>query len=320
MDKVTLSKPYLLDSSDLTKEDLYKIFHRADFFMQNFKVGNKFDDLKGFIVALAFFEDSTRTKLSFELAAKSLSAEIFSFQAKSSSLSKGESILDTFKTIEAMGVNIYVVRHGSSGIPLFLQNNTDGSVINAGDGKHEHPTQGLLDAFTIIRKLGRIEGMKICIVGDILHSRVARSNIQILNTLGAEVALCAPGTLLPFYPKEWNVKIIDNLDDAIEWAEVVMALRLQRERMESGLLPTMREFSNYYGINIEHFRRKPDLVLMHPGPVNYGLELDYLVNEYSNVMIQTQVTHGVFVRMALLSLIGKTMNKEKNAFANLFDM
>lgn len=316
-----LSKPYLLQADDLTYDDIYKIFEKARFFMDNYKQGVKFDDLKNSTVALAFFENSTRTRLSFDLAAKRLSASAFSFSAKTSSLSKGESLIDTLRTIEAMNVDMYVVRHGNSGVPIFLQKNTNGIVINAGDGKHEHPTQALLDSFTLFRRLGKLDGTKVCIIGDILHSRVARSNITLLRTLGVDVALCGPGTLMPTHVDGWDVKIIDSVDDAVDWADVLLVLRLQRERMHSGLLPTLREFSDYYGVNYEHFSRKPELLLMHPGPVNYGIELDYRINSYPNVLIQTQVTHGVFIRMALMSLLTKTYeyresidNKQIKAF------
>lgn len=304
-ENLLLSKPYLLNSEDLTAEDVNLIFSKAQFFLDNYKRGEKFPDLKGLTVALAFFENSTRTKLSFELAAKRLSADTLSFSSSTSSLKKGESLIDTLRTIEAMGVQMYVVRHGNSGVPKFLQANTRGVVLNAGDGKHEHPTQALLDAFTLKRHFGKVEGLKVVIAGDILHSRVARSNINVLQTLGAEVALCSPGTLLPRNMNVWNLPIMETIDDAVEWADVLLVLRLQRERMESGILPSIREFSKYYGVSIEQFSRKPELVLMHPGPVNYGVELDYRVSSYPNCLIETQVTHGVFIRMALLSLLSK---------------
>ncbi|MBM2815623.1 MAG: Aspartate carbamoyltransferase [Ignavibacteria bacterium] len=307
-EKIKLSKPYLLSADDLTIDDINNIFVKTHFFMDNHKTGVKYDDLKSTIVSLAFFEDSTRTKLSFELAAKRLSADCFSFQAKTSSLSKGESVLDTLKTIEAMGVGIFIIRHNCSGVPVFLQGNTNGMIINAGDGQHEHPTQALLDAFTLHKHFGDLKGKKVCIIGDILHSRVARSNMTLLNTLGVDVSICSPGTLLPYDMNAWNVGIIDTVDEAVEWADVLLVLRLQRERMESGLLPSIREFSNYYSITIEHLRRKPELMLMHPGPVNYGIELDYSISKLPNVLIETQVTHGVFVRMALLSLLSGYAN------------
>lgn len=304
----TLSTRYLLQVDDLNYDDIYKIFHKAKYFMDNYKPGVKFDDLQGITVALAFFENSTRTKLSFDLAAKRLSANILNFQSSSSSLSKGESLLDTLRTIEAMSVQMYVVRHRFSGTPAFLQANTSGIVINAGDGKHEHPTQALLDSFTLYKHFGKLEGLKVCIVGDVLHSRVARSNISILKILGAKVAVCSPGTLLPKGIDEWGVRIIDNINEGIQWADTLNLLRLQRERMESGILPSIREYSKYYGVTSKHFKIKPGLVLMHPGPVNYGIELEYELSSYPNVLIETQVTHGVFIRMALLSLLSKNLN------------
>ncbi len=300
-----LSKPYLLEASDLTKEDVFRIFAQAQFYMDDYEKGKKYDDLKGLTVALAFFEPSTRTKLSFELAAKRLSADTFSFQASSSSLTKGESLIDTLRTIEAMGVHIYVVRHGNSGAAKFLQENTSGVVVNAGDGKHEHPTQAILDAFTIYRHFSKFEGLRVTIIGDILHSRVARSNIIMLKTLGAEVRLCSPGTLLPRHKNIWEVEYIDNVDDAVEWSDVLLVLRLQHERMKSGIIPSVREFSKYYGVTLEHFSRKPEMILLHPGPVNYGIELEYEVSSYPNCLIETQVTHGVFTRMALLALLAR---------------
>ncbi|MGE5480002.1 MAG: aspartate carbamoyltransferase catalytic subunit [Chloroflexota bacterium] len=300
-----LSKPYLIQADDLTPGDIELIFNKAEFFMENSKRGEKFTDLKGITVALAFFEASTRTKLSFELAAKRLSADTLSFASSTSSLTKGESLIDTLRTIEAMNVQMYVVRHVNSGVPKFLQANTPGVVLNAGDGKHEHPTQALLDAFTLKRHFGKVEGLKVTIVGDILHSRVARSNISVLRTLGAEVALLSPGTLLPRHINIWDTKIHNTVDEAIEWSDVLLVLRLQRERMQSGILPSISEFNKYYGISLERFSRKPEMALMHPGPVNYGIELDYRVSSYPNCLIETQVTHGVFIRMALLSLLSQ---------------
>lgn len=309
MNSKMLSNPYLLSADDLTIEDVNLIFDKARFFVEEFHPGKKFDDLKGITVALAFFENSTRTRLSFELAAKRLSADVFSFATAQSSLAKGESLIDTIRTIEAMSVDIYVVRHMCSGVPKFIQNNTNGIVLNAGDGKHEHPTQALLDAFTIVRYFGKVKDLKVCIVGDVLHSRVARSNISLLNTLGAKVAVLAPGTLFPLYHSNWKVERLDTIEEAIEWSDVLLMLRLQRERMESGLLPTLREYSAYYGVDLKKFSSKPELVLLHPGPVNYGVELDYEISPFPNVLIETQVTHGVFIRMALLSLMAQFINK-----------
>ena len=302
-----LSVPYLLESADLNKNDIEIIFDKADFFMQNYKRGEKFSDLKGITVAMAFFEPSTRTKLSFDIAAKRLSADSISFASSTSSITKGESLIDTLHTIEAMGVQMYVVRHKNSGVPKFLQENTKGVILNAGDGKHAHPTQALLDSFTLMKHFGKVEGLKVCIVGDIMHSRVARSNIDMLKTLNAEVKLCGPGTLLPRNMNVWDCEIIENINDAIQWADVILVLRLQRERMESGILPSIEEFNKFYGVSLEQFSQKKDLVLMHPGPVNYGIELDYRIAPNKNCLIQTQVTHGVFIRMALLSLLGSDL-------------
>ena len=303
MPELTISKPYLLNAEDLTKKDIDNIFEKSQYFLDNFNPKEKFTDLKGITCAMAFFEPSTRTKLSFELAAKRLSADTISFSASSSALKKGESLIDTLHTIEAMNVQMFVVRHQNSGVPEFLQNNTRGVVLNAGDGKHQHPTQALLDAFTLKRHFGEVKGLKVTIIGDILHSRVARSNLAVLRTLGVDVKFCSPGTLLPRHINVWDVDIIEDIDDAIEWSDVLLVLRLQRERMESGVLPSIREFATYYGVSFKHFQSKPDLVLMHPGPVNYGIELDYKVSTFPNCLIQNQVTHGVFIRMALLSLL-----------------
>ncbi|MDA3843813.1 MAG: aspartate carbamoyltransferase catalytic subunit [Candidatus Kapabacteria bacterium] len=305
----TLSHPYMLQTDDLSREDFKMIFDRATYFIDNPDGKEKFDDLKGITVASAFFENSTRTKLSFDLAAKRLSADTFSFHAKTSSLSKGESLIDTLRTVEAMSVDMYVVRHNCAGSSKFLQENTPGIVVNAGDGKHEHPTQALLDTYTLHRHFGSLEGLKVCIVGDILHSRVARSNVTALKILGAEVAFCAPGTLLPRRLDIWDVKLIETIGEAVEWSDTLICLRLQHERMESGILPSLREYSKYYGVTVKHFEQKPGLVLMHPGPVNYGVELDYKISKYPNVLIQTQVSHGVYIRMALLSLLRNSLNK-----------
>lgn len=301
----TISKPYLLNSEDLTKEDIYLIFDRAKYFQKNYKPGDRYDDLKGISVALAFFENSTRTKLSFEIAARRLSAKTISFAASTSSLSKGESILDTLKTIEAMGVQIYIIRHSSSGVQQFLQRNTSGIILNAGDGKHEHPTQALLDNYTLLNHFGKLEGLKVTIIGDIYHSRVARSNINVMKTLGMEIKFLGPGTLLPQIYNPWGIEFCNNIDEAIEWSDILLVLRLQRERMNSGLLPSIEEFSKYYGVTLARISRKPELVVMHPGPVNYGIELDYQISTYPNCLIQTQVTSGVYIRMACLSLLSE---------------
>lgn len=300
-----LSRPYLLSVEDLSSKDVELIFDQARFFEKS-PENLQYDFLNGFTVALAFFEPSTRTRISFELAAKRLGAKTFQFSTSTSSLTKGESLLDTLRTMEAMDVDFFVVRHSCSGVPLFLQKNTSRVIINAGDGKHEHPTQALLDAYTLTKHFGKIENLKICIVGDILHSRVARSNFLLLKRLGAKVAFSGPGTLVPRHHSIWDVKILRNIDEAIDWADAIMLLRLQNERMDSGLLPSIAEFSKYFGLTLERICRKPELVVLHPGPVNYGIELDYETTNFQNVLIQNQVAHGVFIRMALLSLLART--------------
>ena len=306
MQEGKLSKPYLISAEDLTTDDVNLIFELARFFESEYPLRSKFNDLENYTVALAFFEPSTRTRISFELAAERLGAKTFLFHSATSSLTKGESLLDTLNTLDAMDVQIFVVRHSASGVPAFLQRNTSKIIINAGDGKHEHPTQALLDAYTIHKHFGYIKGLNVAIVGDILHSRVARSNIILLKKLGANVALSGPGTLLPRHFNCWNVQYLKNIDEAIEWANVIMLLRLQNERMDSGLVPSLAEFSKNYGLTLDRISRKPELVVLHPGPVNYGIELQYEVVGFPNVLIQTQVTHGVFIRMALLSLLAKT--------------
>ncbi len=310
MQEGKLSKPYLISSEDLTVEDVNLIFEQARFYEKFSSDGQNFKDLENFTVALAFFEPSTRTRISFELAAKRLGAKTFLFLSASSSLTKGESLLDTLKTLEAMDVQIFVVRHSASGVPALLQRNTSKIIINAGDGKHEHPTQALLDAYTINKHFGFIKGLNIAIVGDILHSRVARSNIILLKKLGANIAISSPGTLLPRRFDVWNIPLLKNIDEAIDWADVLMLLRLQNERMDSGLVPSLSEFSSNYGLTLERISRKPELVVLHPGPVNYGIELQYEVTSYPNVLIETQVNHGVFIRMALLSLLAKSYEPE----------
>ncbi len=305
MNKI-LFKPYLHSSEDLNREQLNAIFDKAQYFIDNYNPKEKFQDLAGITVALAFFEPSTRTKLSFELAAKRLSADILTFTSSGSSLVKGESLVDTIRTIDAMQVQMYVVRNVYAGVPQLITQKTGKITLNAGDGKHEHPTQALLDAMTLKQHYKTFENLKVCIIGDILHSRVARSNITILRRLGAEIKLLAPGTLLPRYLNPWDAETLNSVDDAIEWADALIVLRLQKERMDSGLLPSTSEFAKFYQITYEKFTKKDRIVLMHPGPVNYGVELDYKLSELDNCLINKQVTNGVFVRMAVMSLLANS--------------
>ena len=270
----------------------------------------KFPTLRGRTVVNLFFEDSTRTRISFEAAAKRLSADVINFSAKGSSLSKGESLKDTALTLQAMGADAVIIRHGSSGAPhqLARQRWMSGAVINAGDGTHEHPTQALLDAFTIRRHLkennGDLNGVRVAIVGDVLHSRVARSNVLLLKKLGAEVVLVAPPTLLPVGVESWKVKVSYSIDDVISDVDVFMMLRVQRERMDDLFFPTEREYSRNFGLNFERIQSmKEKAIVMHPGPMNRGLEISADGADSARSVIVEQVANGVSVRMAVLYLL-----------------
>jgi aspartate carbamoyltransferase catalytic subunit len=270
----------------------------------------KLPTLRGRTVVNLFFEDSTRTRISFEAAAKRLSADVINFSAKGSSVSKGESLKDTALTLEAMGADAVVIRHGASGAPHRLANSgwIGGSVVNAGDGTHEHPTQALLDAFTMRRHLaggvGDLEGRRITIVGDVLHSRVARSNVLLLATLGAEVTLVAPPTLLPVGVETWPCSTAYELDPHLKHADAVMMLRVQRERMNAAFFPSAREYSRRYGLDARRMALMPDhAIVMHPGPMNRGMEIAAEVADAPRSVIVEQVGNGVSVRMAVLYLL-----------------
>jgi len=257
--------------------------------------------LRGKTILTLFFEPSTRTQISFSIAAKRLSADVVNFSATSSSVKKGETILDTAKNIEAMKVDGVVVRHFAPGAPKILADNLNAFVINAGDGTHEHPTQALLDMMTMRQYFGNFKNLNVLIVGDILHSRVARSNIFGLRTLGANVAICAPPTLIPLDIEKLNVEVFYNLDQIIGDFDVVMALRIQLERQESGLFPSVREYRNLYGLTQDRIKKmKPDSIIMHPGPTNRGVEIDPEVADSPKSVILKQVKNGVAVRMAIL--------------------
>jgi aspartate carbamoyltransferase catalytic subunit len=260
--------------------------------------------LTGVTVANLFFEPSTRTRVSFELAERRLSADVASLQASGSSLQKGESLRDTARNVEAMKVDVVVIRHGASGAPHFLARHIGAAVINAGDGCHEHPTQGLLDLMTLWEHFGEVEGLRVAIVGDIAHSRVARSDIWGLGTLGASVVACGPATLLPHPTDALDVEVTTKLDHALEGADAVIALRIQRERQAAGLLPSLREYRAQWGLTRERLTgAKSNLVILHPGPINHGVELDHEVAEDPRAVILEQVTNGVAVRMAVLYLL-----------------
>ncbi len=260
--------------------------------------------LRGKTIVNLFFEASTRTRISFEFAEKRLSADTVNVAAVGSSVSKGETLVDTARNLEAMRIDMVVIRHGSSGAARFLGDRINSNVINAGDGKHEHPTQALLDMLTLRDNFGHIEGLKIAIVGDVLHSRVARSNIWGLTRLGAEVAVCGPGSLLPRGIEEMGVTVLPRVEDAIQWADALNVLRLQLERMTAGFIPSLREYNRVFGVTNERLKCAPrDLLILHPGPMNRGVEIDSDVADGPHSVILPQVTNGVAVRMAVLYLL-----------------
>jgi aspartate carbamoyltransferase catalytic subunit len=260
--------------------------------------------LRGKTIVNLFFEASTRTRISFEFAEKRLSADTVNIASTGSSVQKGETLVDTARNLEAMRIDMVVIRHGSSGAAQFLAERIPSNVINAGDGRHEHPTQGLLDLLTIRDHRGRIDGLRVCIVGDVLHSRVARSNIWGLTKLGAEVAVCGPRTLQPAGIEELGVKLFPRIEEAIEWADVLNVLRLQLERMHAGFVPSLREYNRVFGITRERVERAPrDILILHPGPMNRGVEIDSDVADGPHSVILDQVTNGVAVRMAVLYLL-----------------
>ena len=299
-------KRHLLEAADLDRADATLVLDTATQIDQALagREVKKLPTLRGRTVVNLFYEDSTRTRISFELAAKRLSADVINFSAKGSSVSKGESLKDTALTLEAMGSDAIVVRHGASGAPHRLANWVRGSVVNAGDGTHEHPTQALLDAYTIRQRLGRLEGVRVAIVGDVLHSRVARSNVGLLHTLGAEVTVVAPPTLVPVGIDSWPVDVSYDLDAVLPKADVVMMLRVQAERMNASFFPSAREYSRRYGLDARRMAvLGDDAIVMHPGPMNRGMEIAAEVADSVRSTIVEQVGNGVSVRMAVLYLL-----------------
>ena len=296
----------LLALSALSPEEIVTILDQAEGFVEisQRKQVKKVPVLKGKAVVNLFFEPSTRTKTSFSLAAKRLSADTIDFTASTSSLSKGESFIDTAKNIEAMGVDVVVIRHSVSGTPQLLARHLNAAVINAGDGAHEHPTQGLLDVFTIRQRKGSIAGLTVALVGDIAHSRVARSNIHALIKLGAKVIVCGPPTLVPRSITQLGVEIAYQLDDVLPRLDVINLLRIQFERQRTGLFPSIGEYAALFGMNQDRLRRcKPDVLILAPGPINRGIELTPEVADGPNSAILQQVTNGLAVRMAVLYLL-----------------
>ncbi|BDW99134.1 aspartate carbamoyltransferase catalytic subunit [Maricaulis maris] len=307
---------HLVSVADLNPVDIQIIFERAAHHLAVNRTPDKRTDvLRGLTVLNLFFEASTRTQGSFEMAGKRLGADVVNFAVASSSASKGESLSDTARTLAAMKPDIMVVRHPATGAPQFLADRTGLSVVNAGDGMHEHPTQALLDSFTLSQRWGSVGGRRILIVGDILHSRVARSNIGLLNILGAEIRLCAPPTLLPSDVDQWGCDVFHDLDEALKGCDAVMALRQQRERMTGGFVPSEREFFHLFGLTHERLEvASPDVLVMHPGPMNRGIEIHTkLADDPEISVILDQVESGVAVRMAILELIGANIRKEAAA-------
>jgi len=304
-----LIKNNLLGIKELTLEEINLIFQTAD----NFKdVINRpikrVPSLRDVTIANIFFENSTRTKLSFELAEKRLSADVINFSSSSSSVKKGETLIDTVNNILSMKVDMIVIRHSSSGAPHFLAKHIDSKIVNAGDGTHEHPTQALLDAYSIRERLGSIEGKKVVIVGDILHSRVALSNIFALQKLGAEVMVCGPATLIPKYISTLGVKVELDIKKALNWCDAANILRIQLERQKMPYFPSLREYILYYGVNEEIVKAlDKEIIILHPGPINRGIEITSSVADADNALILDQVENGVAIRMAILYLLASKL-------------
>ncbi|HSO36571.1 MAG TPA: aspartate carbamoyltransferase catalytic subunit [Labilithrix sp.] len=299
---------HLLGIEDLSASDIDTILERAEHWHAlSRKVDKKTSLLKGRTVMNLFFEVSTRTRTSFEIAGKRLGADVVNVSPSTSSVAKGETLLDTAKNLEAMRTDLFIVRHASSGAPAFLAKRLrDAAIVNAGDGAHEHPTQALLDAFTIRRSKGRLDGLVVAICGDILHSRVARSNALLLGKKGAEVRLCAPKTMMPLHADRLGetVKVVPRLEAAVDGADVVMMLRIQTERLAGAMMSTTREYARTFGLNAAMLARaKPDAIVMHPGPINRGVELAHSLADSDRSVILDQVESGVAVRMAVLDLL-----------------
>ncbi|MDQ7780027.1 MAG: aspartate carbamoyltransferase catalytic subunit [Planctomycetota bacterium] len=311
------NRRHLLGLEELSADEITLILDTARSFKEvSTRDIKKVPALRGKVIVNMFVEPSTRTKTSFSLAAKRLSADTVDFSPSTSSLSKGETLKDTARNIEAMGVDIVIVRHWAPGVPLMLSNVLKASIINAGDGAHEHPTQGLLDIFTIRELKGRIRGLKVVILGDITHSRVARSNIWGLTKLGAHVTVCGPATLVPPFIEDLGVKVSHNVDEAIADADVINLLRIQMERQKANLFPSVREYSRIFGIDGERMKRtRKDVLIMHPGPINRGVEIAPDVADGEQSVILKQVTNGLAVRMAVLFLVAgvKELEGEERA-------
>jgi aspartate carbamoyltransferase catalytic subunit len=300
-----LSSKHLLGIKDISKEDIQLIFKTAENFKEVInRPIKKVPSLRDITIANIFFENSTRTKISFELAEKRLSADIVNFNSGTSSVNKGETLVDTVNNILAMKVDMVVMRHPAPGAAKFLSRHIDANIINAGDGTHEHPTQALLDAYTLTEKLGNLKDKKILIVGDIIHSRVALSNIYCLQKLGAHVRVCGPPNLIPKYIESMGVEVNYNLEESLAWCDAANLLRIQLERQDDKYFPSLREYSLQYGINQEVLDRiNKDIIIMHPGPINRGVEITSQVADSNQSVILNQVENGVAIRMAILYLL-----------------
>lgn len=308
----SLSVDHLLGIKYITAADIALIFETADQFKEVInRPIKKVPSLRDITIANLFFENSTRTRLSFELAEKRLSADVINFSAGSSSVKKGETLIDTVNNILSMKVDMVVMRHPNPGAGLFLSRHVGASIVNAGDGAHEHPTQALLDCFSIRERLGEVGGKNVLIVGDILHSRVALSNIFALQKLGASVKVCGPKTLIPKHIDKLGIKVEHNLEAALAWCDVANMLRVQNERMDSSYFPTTREYSQQYGLTKAHLDRlDKEIVVMHPGPINRGVEITSDVADSDQAIILNQVENGVAIRMAVIYLLASKINRD----------
>ena len=301
----TWRRRHILDIASLSREEIQTILDVAEAMKEvSERDIKKVPTLRGKTIVMLFFEPSTRTRTSFEIAAKRLSADTVNFSVSTSSVVKGETFFDTVRNIQAMAPDAIVIRHRSAGAPHFIQRYVDASIINAGDGAHEHPTQALLDAMTVRQHLGRLEGLKIAIIGDILHSRVARSNVFLWHKMGSEVWICGPPTMIPPMVEQWPVRVTYRIEEALEGADVIMVLRIQRERHESLRFPSVREYFQRFGLTRERLRyAREGAIVMHPGPMNRGVEIASDVADSAASVILEQVTNGIAVRMAVLYLL-----------------
>jgi aspartate carbamoyltransferase catalytic subunit len=302
---MTWTRKHLLDIESLSAEEISTVLETARAFKAvGERAIKKVPALRGKTVVNLFVEPSTRTRISFELAAQRLTADIINFTAEASSLKKGETLKDTAKNLEALNADIIIIRHSASGAPHFLARFLNASVVNAGDGAHEHPTQALLDTFTILEKKGKIAGLNVTILGDILYSRVARSNIWALTKLGAKVTLCGPSTLVPKIFEQMGCRVTHNVDEAIANADIINLLRIQHERQRKSMFPSLGEYTSLFGLNKTRLAKtKPDALIMHPGPINRGVEIDSEIADCGRSVILEQVTNGLAVRMAVLFLV-----------------